>query len=512
MDSSLCWNDSLFKIIVVLLGSSMLISCGMFGENYVKPQIATPTKWSNNEVFNPKNTNSMSRNLKVDPRFREDDKVEQVNANSALASLAWWQSFHDAELNQLIEEVLANNNDINKATINIQATEDLLRVVNDAWVPSVSGLVGNMTGNFPPLLSNETGNFAGLNVNYSLNVLKIIREKKLARLNIELQQAVLNGVRLKLISQTVVTYYELIALHDQLNLCQTEINDLTDLHQHLEKQLEMGLISQLEVNKNQEQLANLESKLPQIKTNITKLQNVLKVLLDRNPGPITVATTLADVEIKDVMPKNISSRVLEERPDIMIATYNLKIAAGKVGVAYSNLFPEFNLFLPFGVENMGGLNGTNFATTAYWLALIQGTMPFLNKATYDSITEAKSINKAEAYAYIETVRAAFADVDNGLTWQKNSAITLAKINEEKIATDKTYKLANSRYTLGSIGYADTLLYKLQLDNALGYYAEAKLSQIDSLVNLYQVLGGGYQRTDDERQKMEEFGPRSKERI
>jgi len=465
--------QSILKKVMLIFSFGVLTSCGMFGENYVKPQIATPTTWSNNQIFNPKNTNS----------------------NFALASLAWWQSFDDVELNKLIEEVLANNNDINKATINIQTTQALLQVVNDAWVPSVGVLVGNMTGNFPPLLTNETGNFAGLNVSYNLNVLKIIREKKLAKLNVELQQAVLNAIRLKLISQTAVTYYELIAAHDQLNLCQIEINDLTDLQQHLKKQFDVGLISQLEVSKNQEQLAALESKLPQIQTNITKLQNALNVLLNQNPGPIAVTTTLSNVEIKNVMPKNISSKVLEQRPDIIMATYNLKIAAAKVGVAYSNLFPDFDLILPFGVENLGGLNGSNFATTAYWLALIQGTMPFLDKATYDSITEAKSVNKAGAYAYTQTVRAAFTDVDNGLAWQKNSATTLAKINEEKIATEKTYKLAYSRYKLGAISYADTLDYKLQLDNVRGSYDQAKFAQIKSLVNLYQVLGGGYKASN-----------------
>ena len=451
----------------------LLSSCGMFSENYIKPQIATPHHWSNDQFFSTKNTDH----------------------NFAVASLAWWKSVHDVALNKLIEEVLANNNDINQAAINIQTAQTLLHVVNAAWVPSVGVLAGNMTGNFPPLLTNETGNFAGLNVSYTLNVLKIIREEKVAKLNIQLQQAVLNGIRLKLISQTASTYYDLIAAHDQLNLCQTEIGDLTNRKQHLQNQFDNGLVSQLEITQNQEQLSNLEGKLPQIQTNITRLQNILQVLLNKNPGALPITKTLANVDLHDVMPKNISSRTLEQRPDIIIAEYHLKIAAAKVGISYSNLFPDFNLILPFGVENLGGLNGLNFATTTYWLAILQGTMPLLDKATYDTIKQAKSANKAQAYAYVETVRAAFADVDNGLAWQINSATTLVKINEERVAADKTYQLAINRYKLGLISYADTLSYKLQLDNATNHYNQAKLSQINSLINLYQVLGSGYTATN-----------------
>lgn len=460
-----------YRLLILISVLAMLSSCGMFSENYVKPQIETPKHWSNDQVFN------------------------NNRPNFSLASLKWWQSFHDEELNTLISQVLVNNNDINKARVNIETAEDLLQVVDSSWVPSLNVMAGNMTGNLQPLLNNQTVNFAALNASYSLNILKTIRTAKLAKLNIGLQKAILNGIRLKLIGQTATTYYDLIAMHDQLNLCQTEIADLNNLHEHQINQYKNGLISELEVAEGQEQLSELESKLPQIETNITRLQNVLQVLLNKNPGNFNIQKSLSGVDIKNVMPKDIPSRVLEERPDIIIAQYNLKIAAAKVGVSYSNLFPDFDLMLPFGVQNMSNLGVASYATSTFWLAFIQGSMPLLDRATYENINKAKSMNKKEAYAYIATVRSAFSDVDNSLAWQKNSAVTLDKVNMKKIATQKSYKLILNRYNLGEIGYIDTLNYKLQLDEAEDIYNQAKIMQINSLVNLYLVLGGGYMVQD-----------------
>jgi multidrug efflux system outer membrane protein len=182
---------------------------------------------------------------------------------------------------------------------------------------------------------------------------------------------------------------------------------------------------------------------------------------------------------------------IEQRPDIIIADYNLKIAAEKIGIAYSNLFPSINILAPFGVENSDNISGGNFFASTWWLSMVQGNMNLLDKSAYDNIDQTKSEYKAQSYTYLQTVKSAFAQVDDGLAWQKNASASLTSYNQARLNADEAYRLSMSRYKLGAISYSDTITYKLQLDTAQDKYDQAKQAHISSLINLYQVLGSGY---------------------
>lgn len=466
-----------FKSTLALLPLVLLTACGMFSNNYVKPSVVTPLQWSDNQLL-----------------------VHSTESNFSVASLAWWKKFNDPQLNQLIESALANNNDIGQATVNIQTAQDALSVVQSQWVPSINLSAGNFTGNLPPLAENSTFNWLGFGLHYNLNILQIIRQQKLAKLNIQLQQATLNGIRLAIISETAATYFNLITAREQLALCKQSLNDLAAQQQYLTTQYQKGLISKLEIDQSQIQLSELDAKLPLIETNITNLQNALQVLLNHNPGKFNTNLTLAQINTLNILPKSVPMSAIEQRPDIIIADYNLKIAAEKIGIAYSQLFPSIDIFAPLGVENGGNISGGNFFASTWWFSLVQGNMNLLDKAAYDNIDQSKSQYKAQSYTYLQTVKSAFAQVDDGLAWQQNSLNSLANYNQAKLNASATYQLAMSRYKLGAISYADTLNYKLQLDAEQDKYDTAKQAHISSLINLYLVLGSGYLATNEANTK------------
>lgn len=52
-------------------------------------------------------------------------------------------------------------------------------------------------------------------------------------------------------------------------------------------------------------------------------------------------------------------------------------------------------------------------------------------------------------------------------------------------------MAESQYNNGAISYANTLFSKLSIDESLLHMNSTKMQQMNNMVNLYQVLGGGY---------------------
>lgn len=458
----------LHKFIILL--PLILSACAMFGgPEYSQPNINIPDKWEDNTTL-----------------FNAQESASDI------AALAWWQRFNDPELNQLIKQVLANNTNLAKASANITVAQNNLKIINSQWIPTINLGGGNLTGNLPSLLINGFGNYIGLTANYNLNVASQIDNHKIGKLNIKLQQAQLNALRLTLLSQTVSTYYRLIAANQQLALFNEVDNDLLAKQKLFDDQLQKGLISNLEVSDNEQKVLDLEAKIPQIRQNITTLQDTLQVLLNHNPGTYSTVTNLSAVKIAGVLPQNLSTRVLLQRPDIMIAGYNLQIANAKIGAAYSNFFPTLNIFAPVGVENLGSFENSNFFGSTYWLSFISASVPVLNFANYAKVDKAKAEYQSQADAYVSTVRSAFGEVQDGISWQKNSADSLKLYSEKLAVANQAYRLALIRFQKGAVSYESVLDYKLQQDTAQDGFNQSKLEQINSLINLYQVLGSGYQ--------------------
>ena len=63
---------------------------------------------------------------------------ESVAANYAVDE-AWWQQYHDAQLNQLLDTALANNLDLQKAALTAEQALYSARAAGTDLMPSVSG-------------------------------------------------------------------------------------------------------------------------------------------------------------------------------------------------------------------------------------------------------------------------------------------------------------------------------------------------------------------------------------
>lgn len=197
--------------------------------------------------------------------------------------------------------------------------------------------------------------------------------------------------------------------------------------------------------------------------------------------------------------------MLKNRPDVAIAEYQLQIANGNIGVVTSMFFPSINLT---GLLGQGSLQLTNLFTAGgdIWAGELAATMPFLNLGLYSQIDKAKAQYYSAYYNYLQTVRSAFANVDNALASHNNSD-KMASI--QQISYTKSldlYNIAQTQYKKGAISYADTLALKLNMDYELAKSNQLKIQQLNNIVNLYQSMGGGYMAESSNTQ-VKKFGDR-----
>ena len=484
------------KQIILVAASGILTGCGLLGPDYVKPQVNSPQKWS------------------------ADDKNIHIESTN-LAEVAWWKKFNDPQLNQLIESALQNNNNLQMAMGNIMQAQASLKKIQMGWLPTVSmGGVGFTGQSFNPgfqntssyplannISQNNPQNFdgyaAGFMPSYTLNVFELVKQNQIAKLSLEMQKQSANAVALGVIGQVAGSYFSLLGLHKQLQLQQELLADAKEMRKYNLIQYQNGSISDLNIEGIDQYIAGLEGNIPKIQNDITQTENALQVLTNNNPGKIKTNRDFDQVTTTEIVPVNLPSSVLKSRPDIVAAEYQLQIANANIGAVTSMFFPSISLTGMLGQGSMQLSNLFN-AGADFWMGQLGAAMPLFNMGLYAEADKARGSYYTAYYNYIQTVRTAFSQVDNGLA----NHDSLDKVaSQQNIALQKAQslqKIANKQYTQGSVGFSDTLGFKLNVDYAKASLNQIKIQQLNSIVNLYQVLGGGY-LAESQLTKSKKFG-------
>ena len=471
------------NLYALALISVALGGCGLLGPTYQKPVITTPANWAS---------------------LNQRESSESSN----LAMQAWWRKFNDPMLNQLIESALANNNNLQIAMGNVLQAQASLRKADMAWLPTVAMGAGGVTGqafnpgfqSMTPMLPNSAvpmnnpQNFsaygAGLVPSYTLNVFEEIKQGQIAKATLAMQEEAKNAVRLGVISQVAGSYFNLLGLQEQLNLQQQMLKDAEEMRQFTLIQYQNGATSELNLDGIDQFITSIKAKLPSIQDAIIQTQNALQVLTNNNPGKIKLTNSFDQIKTSGIVPINLPSVVLKSRPDVMDAEYQLQLTNANIGAVTSMFFPTISLTGGLGQGSMQLSNLFN-AGGDFWMGQMMAAMPLFNMGLYAEEDKAKAGYYSAYYNYVQTVRTAFSQVDNGLS----SRDSLDKISaEQQIALAKAqqmYQLGLVQYNQGSSSYSDTVGFKLNIDNAKSALNQTKMQQMSSIVNLYQVLGGGY---------------------
>lgn len=427
------------------------------------PEISTPTQWQS-----------------VDPLIRS-------NKNVNLPLLAWWQTFQDPELSQLIKQALKNNNDIQMATGNVLAAQGQLEQVEYAWIPSISAVFGRANTNANML---NSGYNLGFIPSYSFNFLSFIRSKEWAKANVSAAEAAKDAVKLTVIGQTVASYFTYLS---QIYILKQQLQWIDDLQVLLtlsHKQYEQGLISLYTLQQYEQQYRQATAELPLLKHNIIVTGNALKLLLNENPGVIKSNAAFMRLKNNNIIPVDLPSQVLKNRPDVRAAEEQLIAAHANIDIASATFFPTISL-TGAAASSSDSLSGLFSSQNDFWHYQMSLNMPLLDPTIYGQIKQAKGqYNSAYAH-YIQTVRIAFQSVDNDLSAHQQYYASFIEQTKNWNSVQKTYDLAKLRYQKGLYSYPTLLNNKIMLDQATIALAKAKLAQLLTIVQLYQDLGGGY---------------------
>lgn len=402
----------------------------------------------------------------------------------SLPYLAWWQQFNDPQLNKLIESSLNSNLEIKIAISNLEQAEGILKQAQLSWIPFVNIYAGYSSN---PAFGNP-GTFYGIWPQYVPNIFKIYKQQQQAKYNVAVNQAMIDGVRLTLISQITASYFTLISSQEQLKLLTTLDKDSQTLIDLTKSQLKIGLRDNIDLTQLTANEKLIQAQINLVNQNIVISQNSIKYLLNQNPGKIANSDNFNQLDFNKFKPGSLPAQVLQNRPDLIMAENMVKSSHEGVAVAYGNLFPAIQLDTFFG---QGSFNGT-VANPNQYLNMNDAYVNWqINPATFGQIEAQKGAYKGTVYQYIQTVRKILKEVDNSYITNQSTSKNYENTKEAYTALSKKYDLYQGLYKSGILSYPELINNKLDLDKLALVLNQSKLQQALSLVNLYQNLAGGY---------------------
>ncbi len=220
-------------------------------------------------------------------------------------------------------------------------------------------------------------------------------------------------------------------------------------------------------------------------------ENLLSILIGRNPGPIIRGREINDLTLPPQIPVGLPSSLLGQRPDILQAEQNLIAADALIGAARAAFFPEISLTGMFGAisPEFSNLFSGKARTWNYGGSFFQTV--FDGGRLIAQLDAAEAVKWEAFYNYEQVIQNAFREVNDALIAHQLS-LDLLKIEKERVQIFRDYlDLAKLQHANGQIDYLNVLDAERNL-----FISELELVQVESdtfqsLINLYTALGGGW---------------------
>ncbi|WP_417885420.1 efflux transporter outer membrane subunit [Zunongwangia sp.] len=442
----------------------------------------------------------------------ENFRTDNLSQDSiSMADISWREMFTDPVLQQYIEEGLQNNIDIRVALQQILSAEAYLKQGKSGYFPTISGsgtftrnyfskngqlgfqLNNPNSGNSQSSIGDHIDNYelAG-NLSWEADIWGKIRSNKRAYEATYLQSvAAHQAVKTQLIANIASSYYQLLSLDEQIKITKETVETRKNSLEVTKALKDAGNVNGAAVKQTEAQYYTAQSILLDLENQSKILENTLSILLGEAPHNIE-RTDLEDQKIETELKTGVPSQLLRNRPDVIAAEYGLVNTFELTNVARSNFYPSITITANAGLQSLK--TGNLFDTNSLFATLIGGfTQPIFNGRQIRTQYEvSKSQQEQARLNFRRAVLTASKEVSDALysyqTATKKIDIKQKEYDAYKTATEYSEELLNN----GLVNYLEVLTARESALNSRLDLINAKYSQLNSVVNLYQAVGGGWE--------------------
>ena len=427
-------------------------------------------------------------------RYRSDN-IEQDSLN--MADISWREMFSDPVLQQHIERGLENNIDIRVALQQIIAAEAYVKQGKAGYLPTLNGDATfthqelSENSQFGSLFSSVNQYQLSADLSWEADIWGKIRSQKRAFEARYLQSvAAHQAVKTRLIASIASTYYQLLALDEQIRITEETVENREKSLETTRALKDAGNLTEVGVKQTEAQYYTAKGILIDLKNEERLLENTFSILMGEAPMNIE-RTDLEDQQITSDLNVGVPIQLLRNRPDVIAAEYDLINAFELTNVARSNFYPSLTLTATGGLQALEA--GDLFSANSLFATIVGGlAQPILNGRRIRTEFEVSEAEQEQArLEFRRAILTASKEVSDAL-YSYNAATEKIEVKQNEfeaydLATDYSEELLVN----GLANYLEVLTARENALNSSLDLTNAKYNQLKAMVDLYEALGGGW---------------------
>lgn len=452
-------------------------------------------------------SSKMMQTEKVNLPAAFSEKKDSMNS----ASIKWKDFFTDKNLSALIDTALKNNLDMLKTLQEIEIAKSDVRFRKGFLFPKVEGAAGTGIEKVGEYTSQGAGDksaeilpgeivpenlgdfFIGFHASWEVDVWgKLRNAKKAAYANYLGSIEGKNFVTTNLVAEIANSYYELEAADNRLDIIRETIGLQKNALELIKVQKQAAQVSELGVKQFEAQLLNAQAMEFEILQEIKEKENKINFLLGRYPQPIIRDKTGFNNEIALKVKSGVPSDLLENRPDIKKAEYELYATKCDVKAAKAEFYPSLGItgtvgFQAFKPEYL-------FETPQSMAYSLIGDLvaPLINRSAIKAeFNKAKARQLEALYEYQKTILDGFTEVSNEMSYLNNLEQEYSFKSQQVEVLNKSIDISNDLFRAARANYLEVLTTQREALESKMELVEIKNKQYAATVNLYKCLGGGW---------------------
>jgi outer membrane protein, multidrug efflux system len=412
-------------------------------------------------------------------------------------SADWWHGFGSQTLDDLIAEAQRSNDDLAAAVARVEEADAQARIAGAPLLPSVdfgadaSRQRAQVTGVGPETFNSFS---PVLSASYELDFWGKNRAARAsARATALASHYDKETVALTVVSSVASTYFQALEFRDRVQVARDNLANGEKILHGLQLEQTAGIATGLDVAQQETAVALLYAAIPPLQQQFRQSVAALAVLIGKNPESIDVDTgTLNELTTPQVL-QGLPSSLLARRPDVAESEQQLISANADITVARAALFPSIELTASGGYAS-SALSSLINPAARIWDISAGLTQPiFHGGALRGQVVFSNARYRELLSTYHKTVISAFSNVESALVAAQQTQEQQTRQQEAVKQARRAFQFAQTQMSAGTVN----ILTVLNTENAL-FSAQDELVQIQflhlqSMVDLYTALGGGWQQ-------------------
>ena len=454
------------KLIASLILTGSLLGCtAMVKTPYQQPEIHLPASFQNSQALS-----------------------QQVHAD--VYADQWWTLFGDAQLDQLVNQVLASNSDLVVAGINLQQARLQAGLAKNQQGPRVSSSVS--AGHTLDLNSGDDAS-RGLSlsggVSYELDLFgKLARQTEASKWEALATEQDLQATAQSLIATTANLYWQLGYLNERYQTATQNLTSTQKIFELVRSQYRAGAVSGLDLSSAEQAVQSQKATLSQIEQQKVETRTALAVLMHQPVQQLNIQepSGLPRISLPSIA-TGLPADLLSRRPDLHASELRLRKVLATQDATRASYYPSIIL-----TGNLGSSSTslTQLLQNPVFTLGANLSLPFLQYNDMKKNLAISDLDYEKAIVqYRQNLYQAFADVENALSarTELNRQVALQERNVQ--LAQKTEHLTEVRYRNGAIALKNLLDAQETTRNARLSWVQTKQSQYNAYITLMQALGG-----------------------